>query len=1444
MERRQGPPIVAIGASAGGLEPLEQLFSLMPEDSGMAFVVIQHLDPHHASILPGLLGRVARMPVGPAENGARALADHVYVISPGTELGMAGGAFRARAVAEGSPQEPIDKFFVDLAADQGDRCVGIVMSGSGSDGTKGLAAIRARGGLTIVQAPETAKHDSMPRSAIEAGAADHVLPIERVPAILMEHAGQDGMPPPEAGREEDVAASLGRICEIVRGVTGHDFSRYKRGTLVRRIQRRMQVTRASSASGYVELLSRERQEAELLGKDLLIGVTQFFRDPEAFEHLGKEILPRILAHRSTDEPFRAWVPGCATGEEAYSIGILVLEQLAKVIPAPDVQIFATDIDVAALTEARRGRYSDEIAAHVSPEQLARFFTHEDHGYQVARQLRDACIFSEHSLTRDPPFSGLDLISCRNVFIYLDAQLQKRLIPVFHWALKPGGYLFLGPAEGLTGYPELFDVVDKRHRVFARAETAIRPRPELPMGERAATRGPGPARESALTRSQAACAAFERLVLQEYSPAGAVVNARGEVLCVVGPTGKYLQPPAGILTTNILEIAHAALRVELRTAIHAAVTTQKKIVRPEVGVDLDGMRRLRLTVRPLPGFGPEGLYAIVLEEAPEAEGETEPTAEEREAPTAELESELRTTRADLSGAIEELEATNEELRSANEELQSANEELQTSQEELRSVNEELESSNTELQRTVEELARANSDLKNLISSTAIATVFLDRDKQVTRFTPAAGALLRLLDGDVGRPIGDLAPRLAGEDLAADVDEVLRTLQPIERQVEALDGSAWYMLRVLPYRTVEGEVAGAIVTLVDITRIAQADADLRRLATVVLDSNDAITVQDLEGRIIAWNRGAERMYGYSQEEALQMNGEALVPEEDRGEARGFLEAIRRGEDVASLEVRRRSKDGREIDVWLTMTRLVDAGGEPVAVATTERDVTERKRVDEALRESARDLNRAQAVACTGSWRLDVRTNELIWSDEVHRMFGVPKGTPMTYQSFLERVHPEDRELVDRRFQAALRGEPYDVEHRIVAGGETRWVRERAVVEVDAHGGLLGGFGTVQDITETRRLEEALLAANAQLLEADRRKNEFLAMLSHELRNPLAPIRNGLYILERAPAGGEKAERALRIIDRQVGHMTRLIDDLLDVTRITRGRVQLQRERLDLGELVQRTVEDHRSVFAARGVELQVAPEEVWVDGDRTRLAQIVGNLLQNAVKFTPRGGRTTVSVQADAAVGQAVLVVRDTGTGIAPELLPRVFEPFTQADTSLDRGKGGLGLGLALVKGLVEMHGGSVSAASEGPGTGATFTIRVPLAVGDETTARTRPEPRGERATRRVLVIEDNVDAADSLRDALELGGHSVEVAYAGPEGIEKARAFKPDVVLCDIGLPGMDGYAVARELRADEALRQVRLVALTGYARPQDVAKAREAGFDAHLAKPPSFEALERSVTGG
>jgi len=729
------------------------------------------------------------------------------------------------------------------------------------------------------------------------------------------------------------------------------------------------------------------------------------------------------------------------------------------------------------------------------------------------------------------------------------------------------------------------------------------------------------------------------------------------------------------------------------------------------------------------------------------------------------------------------------------------------------------------------------------NTRPASIELDRDLRVARFTPAATAFFDLIDADVGRSLSNLAPRFVGADLLADAREVLREPKLIERTLWSSEAQSWFTARVMP-RVPPEAASGVVISFQAVTDFGRSDAVARRLAAVVRDSNDAITMQALDGRILAWNRGAERMYGYTEAEALLLNSEALVPEEARAQARGFLDAILRGEEVTSLEVKRLTKDGRVLDVWLTLTKLVDDDGRVVAVATTERDVTERKRAEAEARRLAtvlRDSNDAVMVR-------DFEGRILAWNRGAERMYGYSEAEALGMNIDRLVADEEGRALARATADAIGRGEelgPVETKRRTRDGRVLDvWLTRTKLV--DDRGRPIGIATTERDITERKQLVASLLendwrqrALLEQMREADRNRTQFLAILSHELRNPLAPIRSSLYILDRVPPGGEQAQRALAAIDRQVSHLTRLVDDLLDVTRITRGKIELHRGRLDLVELVRRTVEDHRAVFASHDVALEVdLPTEArWISGDGTRLAQVVGNLLQNAAKFTQRGGRATVSVSRDQA-GRAVTRVRDNGMGIVPEMLSRIFEPFAQADTSLDRSRGGLGLGLALVKGLTELHGGEVTAHSDGPGKGAEFTVVLPLEVPPVRQPALRVVGSAAPHPCRVLVIEDSADAAEMLRTALELGGHEVEVAYDGCSGIAKARSVKPEVGLCDIGLPGMNGYQVAHAFRADEALRAVHLIALTGYAQAEDRRRASEAGFEQHVKKPVSLEELE------
>ncbi|HET9209921.1 MAG TPA: CheR family methyltransferase [Thermoanaerobaculia bacterium] len=1331
-------PVVAIGASAGGLDAIRELFRHMPADTGFAFVLIQHLSPRHETLIPELLAPLTPMPVRTVEEETVVHANHIYVMPPHGTLTIDDCVLYLSRPARPSRgrRSPIDRFFRSLAEDLEDEAVAVILSGTGTDGILGLKAVKERGGLTLVQAPETARYDSMPRSAILTGAVDHVAAVEQMPARLIEHQQRlrDGRGGSSEQLREEIVGHLGKICAILRRETGHDFRRYKQSTLVRRVRRRMNESRAASIYAYVESLGNDNLEVEQLFRDLLISVTHFFRDPEAFALLADKVIPRLFEGKDEDGFVRVWVPGCATGEEAYSLAVLLREHAATLAKPPQIQVFATDIDSQALEAARQALYPEAVADQISPERLERFFVRHGNMYQVSREIRDLCLFSLHNLIADPPFSRLDLVSCRNVLIYLESELQKKIVALFHYALRPGGYLFLGPSEMVSGQPELFRTLDKKHRLFQSRDTVTRPPFSFPLSERGrlGLRAAEDLQRRAIPRQVEVARTFEAILLESYAPACVVVNEGGEIVYFSPRTGRYLEPPSGTPTVNVLDMARKGLRLDVRTALHKAVNSRVSVVHENVAFELDGQTpRVNVIVRPMPELGDDpGLFMIVFQDVVVPAGdpplEIEPGVIAADDPIVRrLEAELRATRDHLQATLEELESSNEELVSSNEELlsmneelQSANEELQTSKEELQSVNEELETVNAELKKKLEELDRANADLQNLFQSTRIATVFVDRELRIKKFTPTAVEVFRLIEGDLGRPIADIVPRFPGGDLVKDIREVLRSLSPRERQVRSEEGDAWYLQRILPYRTVEDVIDGVVLTYLDITRLKRAEEERERLAAIVDSSQDGIIGKTLDGVITSWNASAERIYGYSAQEAVGRSLDLIVPPDQRPLMTAVFGRIRQGEKIEPFETVRVRKDGQRIDISLTFSPVRDATGQVVGASGIERDISERKRTEEELR---------------------------------------------------------------------------------------------------------------------RRTE--------QLVETDRRKDEFLAMLGHELRNPLAPIRNCLHILRSPWLTGDQEERSLLTIERQVLHLTRLVDDLLDIARVSRGKILLRRERLDLAETVRATVEDQRQDLEAAGltVELDLPDGPLWVDGDPTRISQAVGNVLNNAGKFTESGGCITLSVWREPAGGTAAVAVRDTGVGMEPELIARAFEPFSQAERGPDRGRGGLGLGLALVKALIELHGGSVEAASPGPGGGTEVVMRLPLAAGTEERAMAEgPAAAAPERSRRCLVIEDNVDAAESLAMLLQLSGHEAEVAFDGATGLEKARSFHPDVVLCDIGLPGgLDGHGVARAFRADPELKPAFLIALTGYGQEEDRRRALEAGFDAHLTKPADIDELKR-----
>jgi two-component system CheB/CheR fusion protein len=949
-------PIVGIGASAGGLDAFKKFFSALPAESGMAFVLIQHLDPTRESLTADLVGTYTRMRVVQVKDGMQVEANCVYVIPPNTYLSIHERTLRLSApTAPRSLRMAIDFFLRSLAKDQHEHAVGVILSGTGTDGTLGLKEIKAVGGMTMVQDPQTVQHDGMPRSAIASGSADYVLPAEQMADALQAYVQHAAAAATSMGvLPEKVPDSLAAAMEVLRARTKFDFSGYKKGTLRRRLQRRMNLRHISKLPQYLEVLRNDPAEVTALFKDLFINVTSFFREPAAWQVLQEQVIRRVVATKEADIPLRVWIPACATGEEAYSIAMVLIEEIEAAGKACRLQVFASDVDTEALETARAGSYPEGIAAHVSAQRLSRFFIKREHSYQVNKELRDTVVFAQQSLVSDPPFSRLDVISCRNLFIYLDPAIQAQLIPLLHYALREGGYLFLGSAEGIGLQEDLFEAVSTKWRIYRRIGAPRHDRLHFPVGVApvsTAVRGPTPR----MTNPARLAALAQRLLLQRYAPACVIVNRTGEVLYFHGRTDDYLMQPAGVPTQDLLAQARNGLRSKLRSALQNAVRGNQGVVLPGIRMRRGGaFPRVKITVEPLTAATTEseGLWLVSLEDEPETATATPPadrTPAVDAALVQQLEYELKSTKEDLQQTIEDLRAANEELMSVNEEFQSSNEELETSKEELQSLNEELTTANTQLENKIGELEATNNDLDNLLTSTNIATLFLDTHLRIRRFTPAATRLFSLIPSDIGRPIGDIAQKFTDPDLLLDAAAVLQ--QPIapKTEVHAHDGR-WYVRQVLPYRTRDNRTEGVVITFSDVAAEALQEARLYA-ESIVATVREPLLVLDGDLRVRSANQSFYATFQVSPEDTVgQLLHELGNHQWDIPKLRELLGGVLAHKRVLNELEFEATFESIGPRVMQLNARVIERSGDrPDLILLAIEDITERRQTEAALRES---------------------------------------------------------------------------------------------------------------------------------------------------------------------------------------------------------------------------------------------------------------------------------------------------------------------------------------------------------------------------------------------------------------------------------------------------------------------------------------------------------------
>jgi two-component system CheB/CheR fusion protein len=1362
-QNKQIFPIVGIAASAGGLEAFTQLLENLPIDTGMAFVLIQHLEPAHKSLLTAILAKITQMPVQEAKEGMIIEPNHVYVIPPNATITIRKGALKIMPREQAAGRFlPGDAFLCSLAAEQGNKAIGVILSGSAKDGTLGIQEIKCAGGLTFAQSEATAQFADMPKNAIATGHVDFILSPSEIARELAKIASHPHINQPITAAKSTVISEsdnpLTAVFTLLLANTGVDFSNYKQTTIRRRIHRRMVLHNINRLDDYIQYLQNNLAEVHALYQEVLISVTSFFRDPEVYQSLKEEVFPVITKDKSFDSPIRIWVPGCATGEEAYSIAISLIEYLDNLNFKPNIQIFATDINEKAIEKARLGIYKDSQMLDVSPERTRRFFNQVQEGYQINKLVRELCVFAKHNLIGDPPFSNLDLISCRNLLIYFQPVLQEQVMSLFHYSLKPTGFLILGLSEIAGKFSELFTLVDRKYKIYARK---LVPTPLI----------------SSFTISNYPTASIslqkrknekiwdvadlqkeaDQIVLNRYAPTGVLINDNMDILQFRGETSLYLKLPLGQPSFNLLKMARKGLLEELRTAIHQA--KRQGVAARKENILIEGNTPpLQVNIEVIPFQIPveENPYFLVLfENVPQLTNQfltSIPVGAEivgTDSQVLALQQELAITKHELAATQEylqvisqehetttqELKVANEEILSSNEELQSTNEELQTAKEEVQATNEELNTTNQELHSRNRELNQVNNDILNLLNSVNIPIIILSSDLRIRRFTTTAQQILNLIPTDVDRPFSDIRSTINLPNLELLLLEVIDTLHAKELEVEDQQGH-WYNLRIRPYRTRENQIDGVVIVLVDINDLKRSTQQLeqaRNYAEAIVETvPDALLVLNSELRVITANLAFYQLF--------------------------------------------------QVTPTQTEKQLIFALG-------------------------------------NGQWQI-----------------------------------PELQSLLAETLSQNIKFQDFEVQHSFEKiGHKTMRLNGRQI--------LLPGnekmvLLAIQDITQQKKLEiqrdESLAKEQSARLEAEasnRSKDEFLSILSHELRNPLNAMLGWSQLLRKQNLDPVTMNRAIEVIHRSAKAQTQLIEDLLDISRITTGKLRLHNQLLDLVPVIQAALEVVYLSATAKDIHIltRLQPNIGKVLGDADRLQQVIWNLLSNAIKFTPSGGQVEVSLES--VNSQAEIRVSDNGEGIATDFLPYVFERFRQADSSRTRPYNGLGLGLSIVRYLVELHGGTIQADSLGEGQGTTMIVKLPLKSALDEPAFTSDLQSRDLSRElksqvddipsleglHILVVDDEADIRELLLTILQEYGAQVTTATSANEALLllTAQPEAYNILLSDIGMPGQDGYNLIRQVRelSPEAGGQIPAAALTGYVSHEEIQAAYLAGFQAHIAKP-------------
>lgn len=1467
--------IVGIGASAGGLAALKTFFSLVPEDSGLAFVVVVHLAPDQKSHMADLLQPSAKIPVQQVTKTVPLHPNQVYVIPPNANLNTIDTHLRLSELpSERSQRAPIDHFFRTIAKTHDGHSVGVIMTGTGSDGTLGIKEIKGKGGLVVAQDPSEAEYDGMPQSAIASGVVDLVLPLKKIPQAIMQFDQTTPRVMLEES-EEDLDDSerqvLLKIFAQVRAHTSRDFSRYKRSTIMRRIARRMQLQSIEELPAYLKLLRGQPKEVLALADDLLINVTNFFRDPKVYEHLENKVIPELFSRKKEGESIRVWSVGCATGEEAYSLVILLLERATKVnqdisgntLP---IQVFASDLHEHSLEKAREGFYPGDIETDVSRERLQRFFQKEDGGYRIRKEVREMVVFAPHNLLSDPPFSRLDLLLCRNLMIYLQRDVQHDVIELFHYALQPGGYLLLGSSETIES-TDLFLAEDKKICLY-RKRNVPAPEPRLPVFPLTKARVPLEIDQAEQGNEPVAFGMLHQRLVERYAPPSLLVSSDDKVVHLSENAGRYLEHPGGELTSNVFKLVRKELRIEMRAALHHARDQNQNRRSKPISVKFNGeTTEVILHIRPSPDPQQQGFVLVIFEEqephklpasasSPPSEGD--PIAEE-DSRLLELESELNVTKQRLQAIIEEYETSQEEMKASNEEMQSTNEELrstleelETSKEELQSMNEELRTVNQENRHKVEELAQLSSDLQNLLKATDIATLFLDRQLHILRFTPQVSELFNIRMTDRGRPLSDLTTRLVDVNIVSNAQRVLNDLIPIINEVHDEQGR-YYLTRILPYRSTDDRIEGVVITFIDITDRKLAEEKVkqsRKHAEQILDSmpepllvlTPKLSVENAnqtfydEFEVTEESTLGKKIYelgnGQWNTPALRKILEQVLPEDDRFYNYEIHDKFDR------IGTRTLLLSGRRLD---EMQRILVSIKNITELRQTQEQVIQREAHLQLIMESATDF---------AIFTMDLERKITDWNVGAKRIVGYSKEEIMGQPNDVMYISEERGTQPQKEIQtAADTGRAVDERWYIRKDGSRFWGRG-ATMPIRENDQLRGFLKIMADDTERQQMEEDLRKAKNEAEIAAQAKANFMAHMSHEIRTPLNAILGISSLLLNSDPPSNLLDN-LQTLRFSADNLRALVNDILDFSKIQAGKVILEETNLNLLTQLKSLEKACEPMAREKGNTLEFHFDEqipVVVLTDALKLSQILNNLVSNALKFT-RDGNVTVDVslqRQDQEEYWVTFSVQDTGIGIPADKLQTIFETFTQADTSTVRQYGGTGLGLSITKMLLEIMGSQIEVESE-EGKGSRFFFHLPLRQGVESKLPKDEENRLPDAPDSLpniclLLVEDAAINRMVLIQFLEQWWSlKLDIAENGQEAVEKAQQNKYDIILMDIRMPVMDGYQAARIIRKLPGYDLTPILALTADS-PDGVRSSSEATlFQDIINKPFDPQELKQKI---